>query len=211
MAVKIHYFDVPNQLSMAMVKFKSGRYARYCQKCQGTGNVEYFRYHDDGVCYDCSGDGYWGQVFENEESVKVYCQKKAVRMAKAEAKQEAEQVKRMAEWEAGRAEREAEEQRVQAEREAEIAKFSYIEASVGEIVEFSGEVKASVKIDGNYGWQMLMVVENDQHQQFKFYSTAKWVWDVEVGDKVSVKAEFSGFSEYQGIKQNNVKKVKQVA
>jgi hypothetical protein len=211
MAVKIHYFDVPNQLSMAMVKFESGKFAPVCGKCQGQGFIKYFAYHDEGICYDCSGDGYKQKFFENEEAVKVYCQKKAVRMAKAEAKEQAEQAKRMAEWEAGRAEREAEEQRVQAEREAEASKFTYIEASVGEIVEFTGEVKVAVEIDGNYGWQMLVIIENDQNQQFKFYSTAKWVWGVAVGDKVTVKAEFAGWSEYQGVKQNNVKKAKQVA
>lgn len=208
---KIHWFEVPDEMSMAMVKFADGSYAPLCQKCQGEGFIQYFAYHDEGICYDCSGDGYKQKFFENEEAVKVYCQKKSVRMAKARAKEEAEYAKRMAEWEAGRAEREAEEQRVQAEREAEIAKYSYVEAEVGQVIEFNGVVKAAVEIDGNYGCQMMVVVENSEHQQFKFYSTAKWVWNVESGQEISVRAEFAGYSEYRGVKQNNVKKPKQIA
>lgn len=211
MAKKIYYFEVPEQLSLAVIKLTSGKFAPVCQKCQGEGVIQHYAYHDDGICYDCSGDGFKQKFFADEEAVKKFCKQKSVRLAKKRAKEEAEYAVRLAEFEASREAREAEEKRVQAEREAELAKFSYIEAPVGSIVEFNGEVKALVKIDGQYGWSLMVVVENDQNQQFKFFSTAKWVWEVEVGEQVQVRAEVKDFSEYQGIKQNVVKNAKKIA
>jgi hypothetical protein len=211
MARKIFQFEVEGYHNLEVVKFKSGKFAPACERCRGNGHIEAMAFHCEGVCFKCLGRGYQEKFFENEEAVKEFCKKKSVRMAKKRAKEEAEYAARLAEFEASREAREAEEQRVQAEREAEKAKFSYIEAQVGEIVEFSGEVKAVVRIDGHYGVSLMVVVQTEQNQQFKFFSTANWVWEVEVGEQVQVRAEVKDFSEYQGIKQNVVKNPKKIA
>lgn len=211
MAEKVFQFEVEGYHNLEVVKFESGKFAPACERCRGNGHIAALAFIHDGVCFKCYGRGYQEKFFENEEAVKEFCKKKSVRIAKKRAKEEAEQAKNRAEWEAVREAGEAEEQRVQAEREAEKAKFSYIEAQVGEIVEFSGEVKAVVRIDGHYGVSLMIVVQSDQNQQFKFFSTAKWVWEVEVGEQVQVSAEVKDFSEYQGIKQNVVKNAKKIA
>lgn len=41
-----------------------------CEKCHGFGQIEYFRYNDNGICYDCMGSGV--RVFHSVERTPEY-------------------------------------------------------------------------------------------------------------------------------------------
>lgn len=58
-----------------------------CQKCNGTGYIEYFNYVDGGICYDCNGTGHrhthW-KVYTPEYSAKLEARRIARLKAGAE-------------------------------------------------------------------------------------------------------------------------------
>lgn len=196
------------------VRFPNGNLTSACFKCNGSGYIAAFGYYDDGVCFSCSGRGYkeGAKFFATEAALVEHIEKAAKRSEasrKSRAKkEEAERLVRLAEWEAGAAERDAKEAAAAAEREAAYGKQVHLDGQVGEVVAFGGVVKFTKSFDGNYGPSLLVVVQQPSGSEVKFYSTAKFAWELNSGDEVSLVAEITGFGEYEGTKQTSVKKAK---
>lgn len=192
----------------------SGLWVFTCGRCAGKGTLEHYGHVYGGTCYKCKGSGVDGsrmlkgrKGFGNREEILAVVAKRVEARNKRDAKADA---KRLAELPAHQARLEAENAR-QAALVAAKEAFSWVDAPVGDKVTFSGVVQVAAKVDGGFGAQMLVVVETAEAQQFKFVSTAAWVWDIEAGQELTVSAVLKSLTEYNGTKQNVVKSPKQVA
>jgi hypothetical protein len=189
----------------------AGLFYKVCGKCGGDGIYWLKRQSANGwgvvpdVCFPCNGNGATGKGYSREE-----VEKKAVAYEKRKA---AEQAKWEAEWEAGREQREAEEVRraeAIAKRESERAQFVYFPAEVGDKVEVAGEVVMLREIESQFGVSMLVVVKVAEDCEVKMFSSASWVYEIEEGQRVVLKAEIKAHEEYDGKKQSQLVRPKRV-
>jgi hypothetical protein len=139
--------------------------------------------------------------FGNREEILAVAAKRVEAKAKRDAKADA---KRLAELPAIQARLEAQNAHQAALLAAKEA-FTFVDAQIGDKLTFAGVVKVAAKVENDFGSQMLVVIETAESQQFKFASTAAWVWDIEAGQELTVSAVLKAFSEYNGTKQNVVK------
>lgn len=72
---------------------------------------------------------------------------------------------------------------------------------VGDVVTVTGGVKVAMVIDGKFGSSMMIVLSDDVMLTVKFYTTAKWAWEVERGDVLTVTGTVKKLDEYEGTKQ----------
>ncbi len=75
----------------------------------------------------------------------------------------------------------------------------------GEPIQFTGTVELTKQIEGEYGLSILVVVVDSDGNRIKMFTTAEWVWEVEQGDAVALKAKVKKHEEYEGVKQTLVK------
>lgn len=193
---------------MAFIKVRSG-FIIACTKCAGSGYLEHYAYESEGMCFKCSGRGaslnakVYATVADAENHLAKLEKARLAREAKRQAKQEAERIARMPEILAAEAERLAREAKLVAQREAQ----EYLQGNIGEVVSFSGVVLASFSVDTKFGSSVLTKVQAG-NAIVKFFSTAKFAFDLNEGDTVSLMGEIAGRDLYQGDKETLVKKVK---
>jgi hypothetical protein len=191
-------------------RYADGSVVLACAKCQGTGHVTHFAYHDEGVCYTCQGRGVSSKAkrFADEAALIADLELKAKRREasrKSRAKkEEAQRLVNLAAWEA---EQEVE-KAAAAAREAKLQEQAHLTGEIGERVAFSGVVKLTRSFSGNYGPSLLVVVSLEGGSEVKFFSTANFAWELNEGDQVSLTGEISGFDSYGDSKQTVVKKAK---
>lgn len=192
----------------------SGLWVFTCGRCAGKGTLEHYGHVYGGTCYKCKGSGVDAsrmpkgrKGFGNREEILAVAAKRVEARAKRDAKADA---KRLAELPEILARLEAENTRQAALAAAKEA-FTFVDAAVGDKVTFTGVVKVATKVENDFGVQKLVIVETVEAQQFKFVSTAQWVWDIEAGQTLTVIATLKAFNEYNGTKQNVVKLPKLVA
>lgn len=189
----------------------NGKFVVACAKCQGTGHIAHFGYHDDGVCYGCAGQGIKSgtKAYATELELVTALDKAAktrdARRAREHAKWEAEREANIAAYEA---QQEAERLAAEAAAAEREAASSHLVGEIGERVGFTGTVKVLKSFSGNYGPSLFVVVALTTGGEVKFFSTANFAWDLNEGDEVSLTGEIAGFDAYQGTKQTTVKKAK---
>lgn len=109
--------------------------------------------------------------------------------------------------EARRVEREQQEAEKQAFVDARNAKrlaLKHFDAQVGDAVQFSGVVERAVDIDGYYGSQRLLVVETDNQEVAKIFTTAMWAYRLDEGDPVTIRGFVGGFDFYNEVTKQSV-------
>lgn len=173
----------------------------HCGRCGGQGVLESFRHVDAGICFKCNGAKWLGPIED-----RAFIEAKAERLRIAAEKREA---KRMAEWkvkEAARLEREAKWQAEKdAAREARAAQSKHLPAAEGERTEVTGTVVLARELDGGqFGPKMLIILDCGDGITVKTFSTSAWVWNVDRGDVVTVKATVKEHGEYKGEKSTTV-------
>lgn len=171
-----------------------------CGRCGGQGRIPSYGHVEGGICFKCNGSplGAIADIASLKE--------KAERLRIAQEKREA---KRMAEWEKKEAERKAREAKWQAEkdaaREARASQSKHLEAEVGQRTEVTGTVVLARRIEGDvYGDKMLIILDCGDGVTVKTFSTSAWVWNVDRGDVVTVKATVKEHGEYKGEKSTMV-------
>ncbi len=213
MTKTISQIQLPNHRALTVIVAPNGNLFLACVKCQGTGYIAGFAYHDEGVCYTCSGLGAKqnAKAFADEAAVLDWYTKSEKRRAARHAKEAAA---REAAWEAGREAREADiaaraaaEEAARLEAEARLAASTYLEGEIGERVGFTGTVKLVKSIEGHYGHSLLVIVAVGTGE-VKFFTTAKFAYDLEEGQEVSLTGEIAGWDTYGDVKQTSVKKAK---
>lgn len=84
--------------------------------------------------------------------------------------------------------------------EQEVKAASQYAGEVGDVVTVTGEVKVALVVEGNYGSSVMVVLSNGP-VTVKTYSTAKWAWEVERGDTLTLTGTVKKLDEYEGTKQ----------
>lgn len=180
-----------------------------CGRCGGTGEV-WAKWVMNGVCFQCGGFGAVGKPVADPEKA---AHQRAKAKARRDAKKEEERKAKVAQWEAEEAVRVAEETVREAARAAERAAFQWV-GEEGQPVEFSGEVVFLKEVEHTFGYRTsysrLVVVKAAENVEVKFFSTAQWVWALEQGQQVTVKATVKAHEEYDGKKATLVARPKQV-
>lgn len=197
-------------------KVSEGGYRRACRKCSGSGiyvsystvNHEKYQRHE-GVCFRCDGKGIEPRAkwFATEAELVAH-------YGKLEAQNEAKYQKDLAARQAASALEaagllEAEKRREQ-ERQAAFDAQEYVAGEFGEIVNVGGVVLASFSVDTSYGVSRLVKIQAG-NAIVKFFSSAKFAFDIEEGDEVQVYGELVSREVYQGNKETTIKKTKLAA
>lgn len=172
-----------------------------CSRCGGSGIYRWMTYAGEarGICFKCEGAG--------TERRRVYTPEQiAAREARAAKKAQAEGERIRAEH---ALEAEASAERAQARAVAN-ASFQFLDANVGDAVQFSGKVAYTKVVESQYGSSLLVVVRVDYAHEVKMFTSASWAWEVERGDAVSLKASVKELSEYEGKKATVVTRPKAI-
>jgi hypothetical protein len=183
-----------------------------CYKCGGTGEVDGRVSRGNGsICFACKGERFslrTKRAFDTREDAIAYEQKLDARRESAEARRAA---KLAQEWEAGRAQRETEEAERRLAEEARVldnASYKYLDSSIGDFVTVAGKVITAVSFDGKFGTQRLIVIETDNKELVKMFTTANWSWNVSREDEIVISGEVSSFDTYEGKAQTQIRKPK---
>jgi hypothetical protein len=90
----------------------------------------------------------------------------------------------------------------QAAREAVQAERSLLGRFLGEEgdkVTVSGTIESLVEIEGQYGTSRLVVLVTDQQVTVKTFSTARWVWEVEKGQSITLSGTIKKNETYKDV------------
>lgn len=120
----------------------------------------------------------------------------------------------LAALEARRAERQAKIDAEQAAIEAakaELAKLHHVEAEPGEQVELTGTVTMATTVETQFGKSRLVVIQTEDYQVAKMFTTAEWAWAVDFNEVITVKGAVKSHDDYQGIPQTMLNRPKQIA
>jgi len=180
----------------------NGGFARVCGKCGGNGI--YYRHiqtadgwgHVQDVCFPCNGGGYVGKTFT---SVQDFDKARAV----AEKARERREAKRQAEWLT----------KIVVEKVAEtpvVTPSAYLDAQIGETVVVSGQVVTAISVDTQFGTSRLIVVQTENNETVKMFTTASWAWGTDREDNITVQGTVKSFDEYQGQAQTMINRPKKI-
>jgi hypothetical protein len=198
-----------NNIAMSV----AGGFSRQCGKCAGDGI--YWRQVPTAhgytsiadVCFPCDGTGAVGKVFPTVEAF----DKARANAEKAQARRDA---KRDAEWEAGREQREARQAEAElriAEAAAELTTWKYLDARMNDTVTITGTVTTAVEIETRFGYTRLIVVETEDKEAVKMFTTAGWAWETERDAVVTIQGNVKSFDEYEGKAQTTLNYAKRIA
>lgn len=180
-------------------------FIRLCKQCHGSGEYSFNHLTGDSHCYRCLGRGYTGKAFATVEEAEKACIAYEKAAERREAKREAE---RLAKWETG-AERRAAEQAQHEAYLAELASWKHLDAAHGDVVTFSGSISKLYTFQNNFGGDTtIVVIDTPDKEQVKMFTSARWVYDVNLGDVVTVTGIVSEFGEYEGRAQTTIKSPK---
>lgn len=180
-------------------------FARVCAKCDGTGIFYRHAQTADGwsavqdVCFPCHGTGHTGKVYG---TVSEFDKARAI----AEKARERREAKRQAEWEAGQNERNSK----AAEVQAELATWKHLDAQVGDKVNVTGTIKVIASIETDYGFSNLIIIESDNTEAIKLFTTAGWSYEVSRDQVVTIDGTVKSFGEYEGKAQTILNRPKLV-
>ena len=188
----------PNNNTAAVV---NGAFARVCGKCDGTGI--YYRHiqtpdgwgHVQDVCFPCKGDGYVGKAFPTAEAFD-----KA--RATAEKARERREAKRQADFIATPV--------VETVVDEKIARV-HLDAQIGDTVTITGTVAVAISVDTQFGTSRLIIVETDNNEAVKMFTTASWAWDTNRDDTVTIQGTVKSFDHYDGDAQTTLNRPKRIA
>jgi len=193
------------------IETKSG-FARVCWKCGGTGIYWLRTVTANGVrptqavCFPCNGTGHAKKIFSSVEEIqKADARNEAAKMAREEkeiAKREAMKAQLLAE----EAKREEARKQLQAENES----WVYLDANTGDKVTVTGTVSVAKTIDTQYGASNLIVIETENKEAVKLFTTAQWAWDVDANQTITVTGTVKSFDEYEGRRQTQLARPKQI-
>ena len=116
--------------------------------------------------------------------------------------------------EAKRIEREAEQAAKQALIDAALArkaKLHHVEAEIGSQVELTGKVTMAAEVETQFGCSKLVVIETDDFQVAKMFTTANWAWDINFDDIITIKGTVKSHDIYEGTPQTAINRPKRVA
>jgi hypothetical protein len=189
-----------------------GGFARVCGKCAGSGI--YWRqvltpngYQPvEDSCFPCAGSGYVGKVY----STVAAFDKALDRAEKARQRREA---KRQEEINAGREAREiaqAEEAANAVIAQQDLASWKYLEARIGDKVSVRGTIVTAVSIDTDFGTSRLIVIETENRESVKLFTSAGWSFEVSRDEDITVEGTVKGFSEYEGQAQTVLNRPKKI-
>lgn len=168
----------------------TGQVARPCWKCSTEaqpGTIRHYSGIYGGACFACHGSGFTSVVDTLDKFAKRERANLRARDRRA-AKRAAEAAARAEEFAAKAVVREAEEAAHEAAEQARLDAQTYL-GDEGEKVTFTGTVKVAMAVDGYaYGsTQMFLVIVGDEFT-VKTYTSARWAYDVERGQQVTVTA-----------------------
>jgi hypothetical protein len=119
----------------------------------------------------------------------------------------------LARVEARKAERQAKLDAEQAKidaAKAEQAKLHHVEAEVGEKVTLTGVVTMATRLEGQFGTQVLLVIQTEDYQVAKMITTAEWAWMVQFDEVITVTATVKSHDIYKDIPQTKLTRPKQI-
>lgn len=82
--------------------------------------------------------------------------------------------------------------------------------SVGEKITFSGSVHVAKSVDTQWNLSRLVVVEDENSNVYKIFTTSAFAWDLGVGDTITITATVKAHDIYDGTKQTVVTRPKLV-
>lgn len=214
-----------------------GHYYKPCPRC--TDGYTCFRWVENGRCFKCGGSGVIGAL-GTEDQARKWAHKTATRRAKAAAKKQAEKAAVQSARDAWYDEHPGvfdtlmemsladnrlahdliqqeypftEKQAALVLRMVEAYKKpkpeSHYVGQVGDKVSVSGKIINVRNIEGFYGPSRLIVVDAGG-EIVKTFSTARWVWDAEVGQEVNLSGTVKSHEEYNDTKQTLLTRTKVV-
>lgn len=179
----------------------AGGFRRTCDKCAGTGiywrkvpSPQGYTAIPD-VCFPCRGAGAVGKVFPTVEAFD-----KA--RATAEKARERREAKRQAEFIATPV--------VETVVEETIARV-HVDANIGDTVTVTGTVAVAISVDTQFGTSRLIVVNTDNNEAVKMFTTASWAWDVSRDDNITIQGTVKSFDYYDGDAQTMLNRPKKIA
>jgi hypothetical protein len=176
-------------------------FRRTCGKCSGTGiywrrvPTQHGFSHAPDMCYPCRGTGAVGKVFPTVEAFD-----KA--RATAEKARERREAKRQAEFIATPV--------VETVIEETIARV-HLDANIGDTVTVTGTVAVAISVDTQFGTSRLIVVNTDNNEAVKMFTTASWAWDVSRDDNITIQGTVKSFDHYDGDAQTMLNRPKKIA
>jgi hypothetical protein len=188
----------PNNNTAAVV---NGGFARLCGKCAGTGI--YYRHiqtadgwgHVQDVCFPCNGGGYVGKTFP---TVDAFDKARAI----SEKARERREAKRQAESIATPV--------IDTVVEEKVARV-HLDANIGGTVTITGTVVVAISVDTQFGTSRLIVVNTDNNEAVKMFTTASWAWNVNHDDNVTIQGTVKSFDYYDGDAQTMLNRPKVIA
>jgi hypothetical protein len=198
-------------------KVSDGGFRHVCHKCQGSGTFTRHTFNFNGgqyqsideVCFRCDGSGIeprakWFATVE--ELVTHYEKLEAAKEVRYQKELAERQALAAINAEAVEAERVAREMEIQAARDKQV----FIEGELGSIVNVGGVVLSSFNITGYYGESRLVKLQVG-NAVVKFFSTARFAFDLREGMFVNVSGELVSRELYEGNKETQLKKTKLVS
>lgn len=188
---------------------QDGTVAESCPRCSGDGGMSYYAHVHDGICFQCKGRRIIGATFASEaDAEKVF--------ARRDRTNERRRAKKAAEAEAKAAKKAADEA-------AFIAKYDIQPAveieetlrgehlgAAGEAIVVTGKVIRLRDVESFYGSNRMVVIDSGGSEIVTF-TTAKWAYDIDEGDEITVKGIVSDHGEYDGARTTKIKRPKRIA
>ena len=181
-----------------------GGFARVCGKCAGSGiywrqvlTPNGYQAVED-YCFPCAGAGYVGKVYATVSEFD-----KAV--DRAEKARERRQAKRQEEISYVKA---AAAPAVIAQED--LTSWKHLQAEIGEKVSVTGTIVTAVSIDTDFGTSRLIVIETENSESVKLFTSAAWSFEVNRNEEITVEGTVKGFSEYEGKAQTVLNRPKKI-
>lgn len=90
------------------------------------------------------------------------------------------------------------------------ASLKHFTGEIGDAITFTGKVIKSICIDGYYGSQMLIIVETENNELAKMFTTANWAYETYENQEVTIKGFIGAFDTYENDPQTLIKRPKLV-
>ena len=93
---------------------------------------------------------------------------------------------------------------------AEQAKMRHVDAELGEKVTLTGVVTMATRLEGQFGSQVLLIIQTEDYQVAKMVTTAEWAWMVQFDEVITVSATVKSHDVYKDMPQTMIARPKKI-
>jgi RecJ-like exonuclease len=168
-------------------------YRAVCHKCLGTG---FWNNNARFKCFTCNGLGTVGNLLDENGAHKRSDRLRQEQAIRDEVRRALDE-RREEEHLARQRERQAKADERQQAWDARVANTEHI-GSLGELITVRGRVTTAKSVETVFGTTKLVIVKVSDTVVVKTFSTAGWVWEVEVGAEIELTGSVKSHEDYKG-------------